>query len=281
MRAAAANLASRGFRSAHVQKAPAFRLVTFKFSPGCSAGPGGARQLPPAAPLALPPQVKWEGVVEHRECLPSPFPDVRNLGSVPGCHVKGQVSGRSPHSARWVGGWEQRVSPRAAQPWHPHCPPRSSELFPLVPAFCLYANPSPSPSPVFGDLSTGSRLSNPGSRRLGASSSRIIGEADLGKGQTQESPSAGEVETTVGLSLHNHSLEPWWSPEEEGWEFGGGTGRVRRTLLRQLRRFQYLIKTGWLPETLGWPPYFSPRQCPQGQESTSCLAHSPRNRLPP
>lgn len=121
--AAAANWASSGRCSAHVQEAPEFHFVTFKCSGRRSAGPGGARQRPPAAPAAPPPQVKWEGAVEQGECRP---PSPSNAG------VPRQVLGfrarplepRSPHFlAGCAGEWEQRVSPRP----RPHSP-RSSEL---------------------------------------------------------------------------------------------------------------------------------------------------------
>lgn len=129
--AAAANWASGGRSSAHVQEAPEFHFVTFKRSERRPAGPGGARPLPPAAPAAPPPQVRWEGGFEQRECRPPPFPGTVGPGLY--ARVLRQVSSsaelpsgpRSPHSlAEWA---EQRDSPegqsRAAQDARPNSSP--------------------------------------------------------------------------------------------------------------------------------------------------------------
>lgn len=125
--AAAANWASGGRSSAHVQAAPEFHFVTFKRSARRPARPGGARPLPPATPAAPPPQVRWEGGLEQRERRPPPFPG--RVG--PGLYARGlrpvsssaelRSGPRSPDSpARWA---EQRVSPegqsRAAQDARP------------------------------------------------------------------------------------------------------------------------------------------------------------------
>lgn len=147
--AAAANWASGGRSSAHVQAAPEFHFVTFKRSARRPARPGGARPLPPATPAAPPPQVRWEGGLEQRERRPPPFPG--RVG--PGLYARGlrpvsssaelRSGPRSPDSpARWA---EQRVSPegqsRAAQDARPSpSPARLRASCPLSPTFPSFSH---------------------------------------------------------------------------------------------------------------------------------------------
>ena len=86
----AANWASRGRGSAHVQESGEFHFITFKWSGRSPAQPGGARKLTVCSgrcAAAAAAAGKGEGALRGG-MTPSSFPrDGQNPGSTPGCHV--------------------------------------------------------------------------------------------------------------------------------------------------------------------------------------------------
>lgn len=145
------NWASGGRSSAHVQEAPEFHFVTFKWSGRRPARPGGARPLPKAASAAPPSQVKWKGGFEEGECGPPCLLGLRDLGSTLRCHANCPLPGRGSQFLRlsppsrgsysgWVGGEDRSRGP--CDSFQPRISPDFLTAFPDFPLPAPAVHPS-------------------------------------------------------------------------------------------------------------------------------------------